>query len=353
MREAIAIGALLRALALHRRRLLPVVRGQQAIWRGAAELVPDAALREAAISSLRDKGRNAEATGAFAILAPRAGRRSALRAMTAFQTAVDYLDTLGERSDSTLEDGLRLHGALLDAVPPDGVDRDWYGRNGRGEDGGYLAGLVAACRRELASLPSAGRLGPELERAARRCGEGQSHTHAAARGDASELEEWARGLPTPPGYLWWEAAAGASSSVAVHALIAAAADARSEVEEARRIDAAYFPALGALTVLLDDLVDREQDAAAGEHNYLAYCPSAEAAARRLGFLADRAAVAVRGLRRSADHAAILDGVVGFYLAAPGAGTPYAEPVCRRMLASSRPSVRLVMAAMRHGQLADA
>jgi len=350
MRETIAIGALLRALTLHRRRLLPVVRAQQAIWRGAAELVPDPELRDAAIFSLRDKGRNAEATGAFAILAPRSRRRAALRAMTAFQTAVDYLDTLGEQPGSDLEDGLRLHRALLDAVTLEGEDSDWYGCRGHGEDGGYLAGLVAACRRELAALPAAGRLAPALARAARRCGEGQSHAHAAARGDAAALEEWARGLGAPPGYLWWEAAAGASSSIAVHALIAAAAEAGTEDEEAERIDAAYFPALGALTVLLDDLVDRDRDAAAEEHNFLAYCPDAEAAAQRLGFLADRAAVAAQGLGHEARHAAILDGVVGFYLASPGAGSPYAAPVRRRMLDSSGLSVRLVMAAMRHGQL---
>jgi hypothetical protein len=56
--------------------------------------------------------------------------------------------------------------------------------------------------------------------------------------------------------------------VPAHALLAAAADARTTAAEATRIDAAYFPSIGALTVLLDDLIDREEDLAGGEHNYL-------------------------------------------------------------------------------------
>ena len=58
--------------------------------------------------------------------------------------------------------------------------------------------------------------------------------------------------------------------MAVHALIAAAADPRTTAEEAELIDAAYFPPIGALTVLLDDLVDRDDDREAGQHNYLSY-----------------------------------------------------------------------------------
>lgn len=54
-------------------------------------------------------------------------------------------------------------------------------------------------------------------------------------------------------------AAGASSSVAAQALIAAAADAKTTPEEVGLVDAAYFPPIGALTVLLDDLVDRDED----------------------------------------------------------------------------------------------
>ena len=97
-----------------------------------------------------------------------------------------------------------------------------------------------------------------------------------ARTGGDEIEAWAIRQEAAPGYLWWEVAAGASSSVAAHALIAAAADPKTTAEEAALIDAAYFPPIGALTVLLDDLIDRDEDLTAGQHNYLSYCASEEA-----------------------------------------------------------------------------
>ena len=45
-------------------------------------------------------------------------------------------------------------------------------------------------------------------------------THAAEHGDRAGLEAWGLALPALPGFSWWELAAGASSSVAAHALIA-------------------------------------------------------------------------------------------------------------------------------------
>ena len=87
-----------------------------------------------------------------------------------------------------------------------------------------------------------------------------------------------------------EVAAGASSSVAAHALIAAAADPDMTHAQAAAIDAAYNPPIGALTVLLDDLIDREADRGAGEHNYLGYYESDGEAAERLGLIAERSEV---------------------------------------------------------------
>lgn len=147
----------------------------------------------------------------------------------------------------------------------------------------YLAALVAACQGRLTALPSYDSVEPALRRAARRCGEGQSHTHAVAAESPQPLRDWAVKEPAPLGYEWWEVAAGASSSVAIHALIAAAADPRTDAEEAELIDAAYFPPIGALTVLLDDLVDREEDAASGQHNYMGYYAKQCRRGRSFGF----------------------------------------------------------------------
>lgn len=267
--------------------------------------------------------------------------------MTAMQIAVDYLDSLGEESGGDpLADGLSLHRAICDAVSPGAPTGDWYGHRPQREDGGYLAALVAACREEVAGLPAIEVVAPRLRRAARRCGEGQSHTHAAAAQGAAELERWAGGLECPDGYLWWEVAAGASSSVAAHALLAAAADPEMTAEEAGWIDAVYFPPVGALTVLLDDLIDREDDLRSGEHNYLSYCASDLRAANRIGLLADRASAGIRRLRGGRRHRAILSGVAGFYLSAPTTGSGYARPIRERLLESLNPTVRPIMVATR-------
>jgi tetraprenyl-beta-curcumene synthase len=338
--------AVVSALITYERQILPYVRGELDRWRARATTIPDPALREKALMALREKGRNVEATAVFGILAPRARRAGPVRAMTALQAAIDFLDSLSEHPvDDPLADGLALHRAVVDAVSPGAEPGDWYRLHPEREDGGYLAALVAACQEELAALPALDAVLPPLRRAARRCGEGQSYTHAAARAGAGELEAWATDQEQAPGYLWWEVAAGGSSSVAAHALIAAAADPASTAEEAALVDAAYFPPIGALTVLLDDLIDRDEDLKAGEHNYLNYCANPQEAANRIGLLAGQAKAATGHLRHARRHRAILAGVAGFYLSA-AAPSGYAHQIRERLLESLDPTVRLIMVAMR-------
>lgn len=333
----------LAALALYRWRALGAAQRELERWRSRAAEIPAGALRDAALGALVEKRANPEATAVFATLAPRRRLGAVVRAGVALQVAVDYLDSLGEQGDGDrLADGLALHGALCDAVSPGAEGGDWYRDHRERRDGGYLAALVEACRTELAALPGLGAVSPALRRAARRCGEGQSHTHAAA----GTLQGWAAGLETGPGYRWWEVAAGASSSVAAHALIAAAARPGCSPEQAERIDAAYFPSIGALSVLLDDLIDREADRAAGEHNHLAYYGGPEEAAERIALLAERARAALAGLPGARGHGAILAGVVAFYLSASADADPYAAAVRERLRGSLGADVRVIMAARR-------
>jgi tetraprenyl-beta-curcumene synthase len=302
-----------RALAIYRRQVLPQVRRELAAWREiAAHASP--ANREDAVGSIDSKGLNVEATAVFATLAPRRTRATATRAMVALQVAIDYLDSVEEQ--------------------------------GTEGDGLYLERLFAAYRESATALPRHGAVATALERAIARCGEGQSQTHAAEGGDREALEAWARAQAAPPVYRWWEVAAGASSSVAAHALIAAAADPRTDPTEAASIDAAYFPSIGALTVFLDDLIDRGEDAAAGAHSYLDYYRDSEEAANRLELVARLGRAAAARLRHPHRHAAILAGVVGFYLAAAEAETAYASPIRARLLAATGASVRPIVVLMR-------
>jgi tetraprenyl-beta-curcumene synthase len=356
-RDGIAVA---RALAVYRGRIVLLVRWELGRWREVAAAIPDPVLRSQALAALDEKGLNVEATAVFATLAPRQTRPTAVRAMVALQVAIDYLDSLGEQpSPEPLRNGLQLHGALAAALTPGATPGDWYRFHPQDEDGGYLDRLVASCQESVAALPSHRHVLAPAQRAARRCGEAQSHTHAAPEGSSqaagtsagrsvsiAQLEAWATQQEAPAAYHWWEVAAGASSSVATHALIAAAADPKSTAAEAERIDAAYFPSIGALTVLLDDLIDRDEDAAAGAHNYLAYYRDSDEAANRLDLIAQLARAGIAPLRDPHRHAAILAGVAGFYLSAVEAETPYARPIRDRLLGSAGPAVRPIVAVMR-------
>lgn len=342
--------AVMSALGVYQARVLPQVRRELGRWQGVATAIPDPILREHALLALEAKAANVEATAVFATLAPRPTRATAIRAICALQIAIDYIDSISEEPRAEpLRDGLQLHRALAAALTPGAESEDWYRFHPRRDDGGYLSSLVAACQESAGALPTAGAVLPAAQRAAARCGEGQSHTHAAALAGAAgagELETWATALGAPAIYRWWEVAAGASSSVAAQALIAAAADPATSPAEAELIDAAYFPSVGALTVFLDDLIDRDEDAAGGEHNYLAYYRDSAAAADRLDLIANLASAALAPLRQGRRHAAILAGVAGFYLSAGAAKTPYARPVRDRLLASAGPAVRPIVAVMR-------
>jgi tetraprenyl-beta-curcumene synthase len=316
-------------------------------WRRRARQIPDPGLRRAAISALTEKAANVEATAVLATLAPRRPRPQVLRASTALQVAIDYLDTLGEEEVAEpLRDGLQLHQALGAAMERDAEPADWYLHHPQKDDGGYLDRLVAACRQAALTLPRAETILPFARRAAERCGEGQAHTHAASGGAADELESWARELGPPDGFEWWEIAAGASSSVAAHALIALAADPEATAAQAEAVDAAYFPAIGALTVLLDDLVDRRIDEEAGEHNYLRYYPSDAVAAERLTLITERAREQIGQLRDPYRHRAILAGILAYYLSSPQIGDALGPAWRARLLGAAGPAARPLTALLR-------
>jgi tetraprenyl-beta-curcumene synthase len=305
----------LTALAAYLTTVLPGVQKELRRWRKLAEAIPDPEQRGRALAALEEKRSNVEAVAVFATLAPLRRRRAVLRAIVPLQVAIDYRDTLEEAGTEDAE-------------------RD-----------GYLIALETGWARETECLVGYGAVAPALRTAVDRCREGQRQTHAAAAGDSGELKRWASALTAPPCYRWWELAAGASSSVAAHALIAAAADRRVSSEQATLIDRAYNPAVGALTVLLDDLIDREDDALSGDHSYIGYYSDASAAAARLVAIAGDAQSRLRPLQGSGRHRAILAGVVGFYSSDEAARTSFAAPVAAALRAELGPSARLIATAV--------
>ncbi len=110
------------------------------------------------------------------------------------------------------------------------------------------------------------------------------------------------------------------------------------IEQARRLDAAYFPSVCALAALLDSLIDFDEDQRTGAHSYVGYYASAEAAASRLERIALDGVEGMASVPHARRHAVIATGVVGFYLSATSASGGFAGVASRRVIGAMNPYV---------------
>jgi tetraprenyl-beta-curcumene synthase len=313
--------------------VFPRVCVHVARWRREARRIPDPQLRRLALEALEKRG-NIEGAAAFAAFAPRAHRASATRAASAFQAAYNFLDMLGEQpSADPMADGRRLHEALLYALDPASDALDWYEHHPQRHDGGYLRGVLDGCRSALAELPSYATVAPSAQAAAARIVAFQSLNLSESQGDHEALERWAREA-TPPGagLQWWETAAAAGSSLGVHVSIAAAAEPRLEAGEVTALERAYFPWIGGLHSLLDNLIDKREDEAAGHRSLVEYYGPLRAA-ERMRWLALQALQAAEELPHNRRHVVILAAMIGNYLSTPEAHSPELNPVSESVLAT--------------------
>jgi hypothetical protein len=116
----------------------------------------------------------------------------------------------------------------------------------------------------------------------------------------------------------------------VYALIAAAAESNVDATEIAAIEGAYFPWIGALHSLLDNLVDAAEDYATGQRSLVGCYASPVDAATRMGLLAEHSMEAARALpgRR---HELVLAAMASFYLSTAEARGPEAAPVADAVL----------------------
>ncbi len=317
--------------------VFPLVCLHIARWRRRAQRIPDAQLRALALATLGEKRANIEGAAAFAALTPLRRLGAVTHATSAFQAAYNLLDMLGEQpSPDPVADGQRLHEALLYALDTQAAPQDWYEFHPRGDDHGYLRALLEECRESISQLSSYAMVVPSALEAARRIVAFQSLNLSTSQGDHTGLEQWATDA-TPPssGLRWWETAAAAGSSLGVHVLIAAAARPGLSTQEIRALDEAYFPWVGGLHSLLDNLIDKHEDEAAGHRSLVEYY-GPERAAQRMSWLAQRASAAARSLPRARQHELILTAMIANYLSSPQARQPPLEPISAAVLATTGP-----------------
>jgi tetraprenyl-beta-curcumene synthase len=313
--------------------ILPQVGRELGQWRALAASIPDPQLRASAGEALSKRG-NVEGAALFATLVLGAHRGAAVRALVAYQTAYNYLDALAELpSADPIANGRQLHQALLVALQPGTEHLAYYEHGSQHEhsprnantmqraDGGYLQAIVDACQEALGGLPSYALVAPAARAAAARIVDYQALNLSRAQGGHGALERWAtETTPQSSGLAWWETAAASGSSLAVHALIAAAATSDLDPRDIAQIDHAYHPWIGALHSLLDSLVDRREDCDGGRICLLDHYPSTTSAASRLADLALRSKTACERLPGAHAHRVTVTAMASYYLSAPECDT---------------------------------
>lgn len=318
-----ALVALMAANARYWTGVTPVVRCELRHWAARARMIEDPELRALALFKLRHEAFNAEVAAVAATLAPRAHRAQAVRAIVALELLYDYLDGLTERPlADPLGDGERLFAAFVGAVDPSaGLPGD-----------AYLNEFAGVVRSAVARLPAGEAIAETARHCALRAAQAQIRMHATPTLGEEQLAEWARvqagggrrSRDAEP--MWREYLAGAASSVlALHALIAAAADPRTSAEDARRIDAAYM-SIAAVVTLLDGTVDHARDTRAGELSYAGLYEDPRLLAQALTHAAREATERAMELPAGAHHLMMLAGAIAYWSSAPGASNELAKPV---------------------------
>lgn len=340
---ALDAGALITTLTDYWTTIFPQVRAELHAWTSAAHRIPDPDRRRLALLTLGEESSLAEGAAIFATLAPRRHRRVLVRLLVAWQLAYDYLDTLGESSADALLDGRAFYAPLLAALEADAPSC-------ASPPDVYLDALVQTSRQSLRQLPSHRTVGPIVRRAALRCIDGQVLTHAAATRGPQPLQRWASMQGPTSVYLWWELAAGAISSLGVHALLANAALPRTATADALAVDQAYFPSICALSTLLDSIIDTAADDGTENHRTITYYATTEQAISRIETITRIASSAARGLQAGRRHHVILSGMTALYATLQeGPNVAVHERVAAALGASAAPirwSLRLRASARR-------
>jgi tetraprenyl-beta-curcumene synthase len=333
---------------------LPLVARETRAWRSRAMGMPDAPIRQDALSALERKRGHTDGAALFSIL-PRARNRSLLRLLVAYEIAWDFLDSVNEHgAPAGQANGRQLHRALIEALDPNAPISDYYRLHPWNRDGGYLRTLVDTCRQSSSLLPSYGAVrGRAVEEAVRAQVLGINHELDPARRDAT-LRRWAaRELPSLHDADWFELTGAASASLTIHALLALAAKPGCAENEIERVRHAYFPWISAATTMLDSYVDQAQDTANGDHSYVAHYPSPERAAQRIHQLVERALGEAQALEAGERHTLIATCMVAMYLSKDSARTPAMRATTRNLANAGGSLARLLSPVLRLWRIAYA
>ncbi|HEU0249088.1 MAG TPA: DUF2600 family protein [Solirubrobacteraceae bacterium] len=326
---------------------LRAVLGEVERWRACAEQIPDATIRADALAALDQKRPNTDGAALFWTVTKHRCP-VLLRLLVAFEIMADFLDSMVERGAHVgVVNGRQLHLALVDAVDVSRPLSHYFRHHPWQDDGGYLSGLVLACRRGCTLLPSYASVRPLLIRAAALAQvQGLSHELDLELREAI-LKEWAECEVNEECETdWYETAGAASAWLTVLALLAVAAEPAPGAGHAVEVYLAYFPWFSLAATLLDSYGDLAEDEANEENSYIAYYGSLEGAGSRIDEVLRRATVGVYLLENGPRHAVILAAMVAMYLSKDSVVTLEMQPLSDALMRSAGPLAALLVPVLR-------
>lgn len=311
-------------------------------WRELARKIPDAPIREDALSALDGKRGQTDGAALFSIL-PRVRNPTLLRLLVAYQVIWDFLDSVSERgATSGQANGRHLHLALIDALDPDRPISDYYRHHPWGNDGGYLRTLVMVCRDNCARLPSHPRVCRVVVHEAIRAQVLAINHELDSRRRNSMLKVWAA-TEFPKGHeaSWFELSGAASAGLTIFALLALASNPTCSDGEIARTHNAYFPWTSTLATMLDSYVDQAEDIANGDHIYISHYSTPESAIERICLTVKRSLREAGTLKDGEKHILIVASMVAMYLSKDSALTPEMREATMRILDAGGSLTRLL------------
>jgi tetraprenyl-beta-curcumene synthase len=326
---------------------LRAVLGEVERWRAYAEQIPDATIRADALAALDQKRPNTDGAALFWTVTKHRCP-VLLRLLVAYEIMADFLDSMIERgAHAGVVNGRQLHLALVEAVDVSRPLSHYFRHHPWQDDGGYLAGLVLACRRGCALLPSYVSVRPLLIRAAALAQvQGLNHELDLRLREAI-LREWAACEVTEECETdWYESAGAASAWLTVLALMAVAAEPARGAGHAVEVYLAYFPWLSLAATLLDSYGDLVEDEVNEENSYIAHYGSLDGAVARIDEVIRRAAVEIYLLENGKRHAVILAAMVAMYLSKDSVLTLEMTPLSLRLTCSAGPLASLLRPVLR-------
>lgn len=296
-----------------------------------ASAIPDDRLRIEALASVEQKAFHVAGACILATFLPREAAAAYIRIVTPLETIYDYLDNLCDRHpDVPAEAYPVLHLAIADALNPSAEPREYYALGPNGDDGGYLAGLVAQTQAGLAAAPHLEVLRPLFADAASFYGELQTFKHLPRGERERACVAWYERNRGRFGVLdWHEFACAAGSNMHVFAALYMAM--RDRPQDIIAAYDAYFPFVSAVHILLDSFIDQDEDAEHDDLNFARVYGGGPALRDRYAFMSAQARARLSRLPEAGCHRFVFDVMTLFYLSHPKVASSGLEREARRLL----------------------